>query len=91
MKKKRPTISDVVDVILKIKAVDENIGNDLYYLILTYNNFNRQDDYDKEITKELKEVLTRKVINATDVQVIWDYLKLPDKPSKGGYIASRFK
>lgn len=90
MKKKRPTISDVVNVILKIKAIDENIGNDLHYLILTYNSFNQQDDYDKVITKELKEVLT-KGINATDVQVIWDYLKLPDKPSKGGYIASMFK
>lgn len=91
-KKQKPTVSDVVEVILKVKRVDKLAFHDLNYLIMTYDTFGVEDrvGYDKEIEKDLSKLLKKRIITEADTKVIWDYLKLPDDVSDSGYIAFRF-
>ena len=80
-KKQRPTISDVVEVLFKVKCVDKFASDDLNYLIMTYDTFGVENraGYDKEIEKDLSELLNRGLITEADTKVIWDYLKMPEK------------
>lgn len=89
----KPTIFEVDDVVFKVMDYNKSLGNDLHYLILTYDTFGTeyQKGYDKVLRKMFKRLVRAKIITRAEVNVIWCYLKLPDDTSSdSGYVAFRF-